>query len=544
LIYGSPSFEIAVREVDIRPRTGKGSRRRIHPKFFSKDDLEKLVRTKGLRLLLDGQQRTTSIYRALKGIDSIYLILKDKKEIIDSKEKITGLTLEEMLQEFSSMPSETNISISMHDVYRCLSFEISRESDKINQMCKTNQQICELLPDPARSVEADLYLHCLDQLQNLCRKETLLSYYLLETNAEKFALFFERSNSKGVQLNFIDILAAKLYVGFNLREKITEFRENNPTHRLSEESLVRTISYIVSGGKQIGRAFILNNLNHTHFQSSWDELTKLFVLAEDYLRAQKLIISSSYLPYESLLIPLVLFIRKFPRYDISLINPKQAKVLHTWYWLCTFGRRYSSKTLGAIIEDSAFLQEVGENNFKQVPSHFSKLMPRFKDSSEILSIRRYNDAAYRGFQNLIFMKKGINSLHSGIQVANIEELEDHHVFPRDYLKTTIGEQDDFDINLADTIANRMLIPKLTNIRVSNKAPSNYLTAIQETNMQVGEVLEAHYIPKTLISGKYDNDFIRFIEDRAEKLFQLYDTEVIAEAETQIDYFNHDNSIAR
>jgi uncharacterized protein with ParB-like and HNH nuclease domain len=63
----------------------------------------------------------------------------------------------------------------------------------------------------AENVEASqeflTYLTQLKNLENLCRQEKLVAYYLLDTDEEKFALFFERSNSKGIQLNFIDILA-------------------------------------------------------------------------------------------------------------------------------------------------------------------------------------------------------------------------------------------------------------------------------------------------------------------------------------------------
>ena len=72
------------------------------------------------------------------------------------------------------------------------------------------------------------YLTQLKNLENLCRQEKLVAYYLLDTDEEKFALFFERSNSKGIQLDFIDILAAKLYAGFNLRAADGKFRGRQP----------------------------------------------------------------------------------------------------------------------------------------------------------------------------------------------------------------------------------------------------------------------------------------------------------------------------
>jgi hypothetical protein len=105
-------------------------------------------------------------------------------------------------------------------------------------------------------------------------RKVVVAYYLLDTDEEKFALFFERSNSKGIQLNFIDILAAKLYAGFNA--KIEEFEDANPALELNREVLVRAISFHVSQGKDIGRNYILSTLSHPHFNEHWDKFASTY----------------------------------------------------------------------------------------------------------------------------------------------------------------------------------------------------------------------------------------------------------------------------
>ena len=68
LIISRPKFELACKDFDLRER-GKSSRKPV-PKNFSVQKFE----TEDIYTLLDGQQRVTSIYRALKGKDIIYLI--------------------------------------------------------------------------------------------------------------------------------------------------------------------------------------------------------------------------------------------------------------------------------------------------------------------------------------------------------------------------------------------------------------------------------------------------------------------------------------
>jgi hypothetical protein len=92
------------------------------------------------------------------------------------------------------------------------------------------------------------------------KAEKMVSYFLLDMNSDKFALFFERSNSLGVRLDFIDILVAKLNSGFRLRQKIDEL-QNICDFNVEREVLVRSISYIVSNHKNIDSKILFNQKN-------------------------------------------------------------------------------------------------------------------------------------------------------------------------------------------------------------------------------------------------------------------------------------------
>jgi uncharacterized protein with ParB-like and HNH nuclease domain len=102
LIYGIPSFEITVRELDRRPRSGKGSRARLRLDSFTREQIENRVKVQGFRLLLDGQQRATSIYRALTGVDQVFFIALTDDELPAEVKAIPHgqRTLEQSLSEF------------------------------------------------------------------------------------------------------------------------------------------------------------------------------------------------------------------------------------------------------------------------------------------------------------------------------------------------------------------------------------------------------------------------------------------------------------
>ena len=125
---------------------------------------------------------------------------------------------------------------------------------------------------------------------------------------EKFVTFFERSNTRGVQLNFIDILAAKLYTGnFNLKQKIQEFYSNHPNYNLVPEIIVRTIAYLKSSPKTVDRNYILTKLKAEDFISWWDKLCGYYKISLDFLHENNLILSQDWMPYENMLIPMMVF---------------------------------------------------------------------------------------------------------------------------------------------------------------------------------------------------------------------------------------------
>lgn len=531
LIYGIPSFEITVRELDRRPRSGKGSRARLKLNSYTRSDIEKLVKINGFRLLLDGQQRATSIFRAMTGVDPVYFVTLRDDEMTESVRNtpISKRTIECVLSEFRGEPLQGRVSISLHDVFRTMKGEFPREKDKVSLFLDTN--ILEgITPENAEdSSEFVTFLTQLKNLEHLFRQEKLVAYYLLDTDEEKFALFFERSNSKGIQLNFIDILAAKLYSGFNLRDAVQNFADDNPNLELNREVLVRAISFRVSGGKEMGRSYILSTLNQAHFNEHWERFVSAYKLTYDFLVSTRLLIHPGWMPYENMVIPLVSFITQLPQMDYSQINSDQANLLRTWYWLAIFSRRYSSAAQTYALEDAQALERAAKGDFGSILQLIARVQPLIKTAEDLLVIHKKYDAIYKGVLNLInFSTHGFLNLENNNPVSIASNLEDHHIFPNDYLKKNwarVHESLDSEIAI-DCVANRTLIPKLTNVKVGNKPPSKYLKEIKNKNQNIEDALASHMINAELLSGDYDEMYDYFLHDRADSILSAMELHIL------------------
>ena len=118
IIYGIPSFEIAVRDIDTREKVKKGKRRASlksrNVTLEEIQDLQKLNKS-DFRLVLDGQQRITSLYRSIKGIDSVWFIARNDSELENSN--FDKATLEELLYDFDGSEDSQRISIKLADVW-------------------------------------------------------------------------------------------------------------------------------------------------------------------------------------------------------------------------------------------------------------------------------------------------------------------------------------------------------------------------------------------------------------------------------------------
>jgi hypothetical protein len=522
IIYGVPSFEITTREIDERPRKGEGSRKKLKLKSYSRAEIEQKIQIGKFRLLLDGQQRITSLIRAIKGVDVVWFIARDLEDANFAKSE-----LEELLYEFAGQESENRLSVRVSDAFKIMQNDYFEDEirDNFFEGLKYHKDFTE---SHKKGVFRN-YLTIVRKLQDMFKSEKMLSYYLLDTTLEKFALFFERSNSRGIQLNFIDILAAKLYDGFNLRENITEFEDKYGNYKLNREIIVRAIAFIITDGKEIDRAGILKKLTAEHFSEHWDSVCNRYKKSLDFLYKNHIIISQSWMPYENMLIPLMMFLKEIGD-DFSNMSEKQFRFIKFWYWASVFAQRYTAASNDTIIQDSLILMRIAKKGKITDRNYFYKLRNQITSADELHSFTKKGSAVYKGILNLINYNAGglIDWTNKGKLSFN-SRLDDHHIFPKKYLSSTCSKNEEL-LSLTDSVVNRTLIPKITNIKIGKKAPAEYLNNLRKMNSNLRDSLENHLIPPELIDGMYDDDYSAFLETRGKAIYQLIELNITGKSE--------------
>ena len=237
------------------------------------------------------------------------------------------------------------------------------------------------------------------------------------------------------------------------------------------------------------------------------------------------------MPYENMVLPLMVFAAELPRFDFSQIGADQARLIRSWFWLAIFSRRYSSAAQTYALEDAQALQKAATGDLTGIVNIVHRIQPLIKDKNDLFIIHKKYDAMYKGVLNLVnYVSGGFLNFENGNPVSMASSLEDHHIFPNDYLRKNWADvQTSLDSEVAiDCVVNRTLIPKLTNVKVSNKAPSRYLSEIKSKNQDIARALGSHMLSAELLNGDLDNNYDYFLEERAEAILGAVRTNITEE----------------
>jgi hypothetical protein len=201
------------------------------------------------------------------------------------------------------------------------------------------------------------------------------------------------------------------------------------------------------------------------------------------------------------------------------MNEKQKEFIHFWYWSSIFAQRYSSSTNEVILEDTNILKIIASNRKISDKAYFNKIKVEILPS-DIFSFTQKGNSIYQGILNIInYNSKGLKDWNNTSKITFNSKVDDHHIFPQDYIRKTLADNEEY-IELIDCVANRTLIPKITNIKIGKKSPSEYLRQIEAENPRLSESLNSHLISIDLITGLYDEFYIDFLEERSKKICDI------------------------
>lgn len=506
------------------------------------------AKVKGARaqsLILDGQQRLTSLYQAL-WLDSPVATLDDKKKrragwfYIDVRRAmeqgrpresaIRFIAADRRIRDFRGEVIEDYSSAEAE--YEACLFPLNRtfDSDAWEDGFRDHYD-----DRPDRKDFTQLF-------QNF-RKQVLASFHgyqvpiiELKQEAEREAVcqVFENVNTGAVPLNVFELLTATYAAAsFDLRSHWASCKRSlsDPlVHRLladvSSTDFIQAVTLVstsrhraaaLSGGVEpsnaprVGcRRIDMLDLGLDDYRRLAPQVVEGLRTAARFLYGQKLF-ESKYLPYGSQLIPLAAVFAELGE-DAEHADA-QAKISQ-WFWCGVFGELYGGSTETRFAADLPELVEWVRGSVRR---------PRTVDESQFASsrlstLRTRNSAAYKGLYAQL-LAAGARDWHTGkavdVDTYFGESLDIHHIFPKRWC-----EERGIDPKVYNGIANKTPLSSRTNRKVGGNAPSKYLPTLGSGATEVDAALRTHLIdPEPLRSDEFE----AFMAARKEALLRVIES---------------------
>lgn len=316
------------------------------------------------------------------------------------------------------------------------------------------------------------------------------------TDPERIVETFERINRTGEPLSIFELITARLYKsGIKLRDLLKDAKKN---YRFLEEVNPEPVLKVIAllRGKEPKRKNILE-LEAENLPSDWDGACEALQTAYDRSLDVKhgfgVLGFKKWMPYTTMLVPLAAMIDYIR--DQKLETGQNYRKIHDWYWVAVFSNRYDQAADTASATDFWAMKDWAVDDSK-VPDIIQKFVPDIID----LDVDKRSSAIYKGVINMVVLKGALDFKTGEPPQFGKEKIQDDHIFPS-------------SIYHYDGIANRTLIS--TNAEKKDKKPSEYF---KERLQQHGEdklkiILESHLIPEDALKYLLEDDLDNFVKSR-------------------------------
>jgi hypothetical protein len=494
-------------------------------------------------LILDGQQRITSLYQTI--ISNSVVETKNEKGhkisrwyYIDMKKALdTNTDLEEAIISLNEKKQITR------NFGREIILDLSAEQYEFEELMYPVWMVDEYSEWRIKFEEYHDYdkgkIKFINEfekkiIKNFENYQVPVIFMKKENSKEAVCQVFEKVNTGGVSLNVFELLTATFASdSFNLRDNWESIKKDlmrkNVLSKTENTDFLQAVTLLSTYKRRL--KLKSQNISEERLPAVTCKRKDVLALTlDDYLEnyesikygfikaAQLLIENDIYsardLPYTTQMIPLsaIFAVLKNETENIAVKNK-----LMQWYWCGVLGELYGGANESRYAVDLPQVVDWIHGKIEEPKTIFDANF----NPSRLHSLRTRNSAAYKGI-NTLLMKNGAQDFISGqpITLTNYftDAIDIHHIFPRYWCEI---KKNNIPRNDYDCIINKTPISARTNRIIGGNAPSKYLKLIEneikKDKLGVGQVLKTHLINPDFI---YADDFYAFFKARKMELLRL------------------------
>ena len=489
-------------------------------------------------LILDGQQRITSIYNSAYSRKPVITRNDNGKEIhrfyyLDINECLNPNT--DRIDAVISVPENRKIMLKPGSGIVDLNLrrlEYEYEMFPLNIIFDSSAR--EDWADGYKEYHGNTaeYKHKFKQFRSEVI-DTIIGYKLpvitLDASTPKEAVckVFENVNTGGVTLTVFELVTASFAADdFNLRADWEKCRaiitgsENTSGFDLmssvDEVSFLTAVtlysSYMKPGVPTACTKRDVLNLSLVDYLKSREAVLEGYIRAKKFLLSQCIFFRKN-LPYSPQVTILAAICAVLTREDLS--RPGTAAILTKWFWCGVLGEMYGNLTHSSYTNDIEDVTAAirGERSLNRTVNS------AFFSATRLITLKTRGSAAYKGVMALLYRSNCMDFL-SGAAVNARSVINDtseiRHIFPKAYCKDKMYPSEKYD-----SIINKTPLLPITQKLMDKSAPSVYSTKIiLEASISREEFRKR--VESNLID--YDafisDDFNAYFIDRAKRLLRL------------------------
>ncbi len=489
------------------------------------------------KLILDGQQRLTSLYLALRSGKPVTTTTEKKQPItrwyfldmakclddeVDRVDAVVSLPEDRILRSDFNRKIDLDVSSAARE-YELGLFPVALMYDAV----KFGQWKMGWGEHHGYAKEKMRFLHQFEQDIWLRFQQFKLPVIELLKGTPKEAVceVFENVNTGGVALTVFELMTATFAADdFKLRDAWAEIqkrlREEPVLYDVSETEFLQAVTLLATRERvDAEKKGAVSCKRRDILQISLAEFKRFAPAIEDGLyKAARLLMREKVfgtrdLPYQTQLVPLSAICAVLgDRFDADGVKTKLAR----WYWSGVFGELYGGATETRFALDLVHVPAWIAGGAEPRTIADASFSP-----TRLLTLSSRLSAAYKGITARL-MRVGSLDFLTGDPIELTTYMDDsvdiHHVFPQAYCQKRGLPKARWNC-----VVNKAPLTAKTNRSIGGRAPSEYLATIEKrpsmTTIRLDEILATHAITPALLRG---DDFDGFMRARATRLLDLID----------------------
>ncbi|HNQ34470.1 MAG TPA: DUF262 domain-containing protein [bacterium] len=472
-------------------------------------------------LILDGQQRLTSLYQAFYGCGEhrYYLNLQKLEQGLALEDCAFYMRTKDGEAMYGSLEQQAReLVFPMQNLFG-VSGGFSAWQNEVLRACSGDKSYILNLQEKLSKIH-DQWIQPVEEYR--FPMVTLNE----ETSAPAVCMIFETLNRTGIKLGVFDLLTARFWPkDFNMRMKWDEAKD---AHSMIEEYkidpyyLLQIIAMLEPGLDKEGKAKVpsikrgeILNMKVEQARRGWDAAVMGLKNALLMLRDDCGILDSSLIPYNTIIVPMSAILAtqtnvKGPEWGANRIK------IQKWFWCSVFGQHYENAPNSQAEKDFGELKQWLNGG---VPPESVR---NFNFDIDLRQVGPRQRAVYKGVMALIlkngamdFYKRG--KITSQLLADKKNPVDDHHIFPRAFCDTN-----NMPVSLRDCILNRTYIDRETNHSLNKRKPSDYFREIRDKQgkAEVDDLFKSHAMPIGDTSPVLSDNFNAFLEFRHKAISEM------------------------